>query len=413
MRDRVGLLGAGDQVAPAQIDAVDAEIGRHQVEHSLQEEIRLEAPRPAIGADRRLVGHPEVRVDLDVRHAIRPGQELADVARADRAVGAHVGAHVVVDGAAQRQDGAVARAGDLDVGRGLARVVHRHQILAPVLGPLHRAVDEARRERDQEIFRVELAARAVAAADVVLDHLDRLDRQADLTGQNPPVEERHLGGARDGELALGGVPLRHHAARFERQSVVPAGAELFAALIRRVAEGRVGVALACLEDERAVGAGCLEQQASVLARRLPLRHRRQRLDLERDRFESVLAGCNARRQHHRDRLADITHLVVRQHRLLVGLELRQRLQPHRNDRRSARHVGRRDDSLHAGAALCGRHVERDDTPVRHLAAQDHRIQQSLDGEIVQIFAAPAQEAQVLAALHRRADVGISHERPLL
>ena len=145
---------------------------RHDVEQPLAEEIGLEASRPAIGADRRLVGHPQRHVELDVGDAIRPGHELRDVARADRAVGAHIGAHVDVGVAAQRQDGAVARAGDLDVDLGLARVVHRHQVLAAVLGPLHRPVEMARRERDQEIFRIELAARAKAAADVVLDHLD-------------------------------------------------------------------------------------------------------------------------------------------------------------------------------------------------------------------------------------------------
>ena len=99
-----------------------------------------------------------------------------------------------------REDGAVARAGDLEVALGLARMVHRHQILAPVLDPFHRPLDVARRERDQEILGIELAARAEAAADVVLDHVDLLFRQADLRRQDAAVEERHLGRAIDREL---------------------------------------------------------------------------------------------------------------------------------------------------------------------------------------------------------------------
>ena len=91
---------------------------------------------------------------------------------------------------------------------------------------------------------IELAARAVAAADVVLDHLDLLDRQADLRRQDPAVEERHLGRAIDRELALGLVPRRHDAARLHGEAVVAAGAQPLAADVGRLGEGRVGVALA-------------------------------------------------------------------------------------------------------------------------------------------------------------------------
>ncbi len=44
------------------------------------------------------------------------------------------------------------------------------QVLAAVLDPLDRPAGRARRERDQEILRIEFAAHAEAAADVVLDH---------------------------------------------------------------------------------------------------------------------------------------------------------------------------------------------------------------------------------------------------
>ncbi len=114
----------------------------------------------------------------------------------------------ISDLAAQRQDGAVARAGDLQVAFRLARMVHRHQVLAPVLGPLDRTADVARRERNQEILGIELAARTEAAADVVLDHLDGVFGKPDLLGEDAPVEERHLGGARDREPARVPHPTR-------------------------------------------------------------------------------------------------------------------------------------------------------------------------------------------------------------
>src|SRR5882757_5276944 len=60
MRNRIGLLGLRYEIAPAEFHAVDAEIGRNHVDQALQKKVRLEAARPAIGADRCLVGHPKM-----------------------------------------------------------------------------------------------------------------------------------------------------------------------------------------------------------------------------------------------------------------------------------------------------------------------------------------------------------------
>ena len=87
-------LVLGDEIAPAEFDAVDAEIVRRHVEQPLAEEIRLEAARPAIGAGRRLVGEQQRHLEMDVRHAIGPGQHLRGVARRGDAVGADVGAEI-------------------------------------------------------------------------------------------------------------------------------------------------------------------------------------------------------------------------------------------------------------------------------------------------------------------------------
>src|SRR6267142_4503238 len=79
MRNRIRLLGLRDEIAPAEFQAINAEISRSHVDQPLQEEIRLEAAWPTIGADRCLVGHPKLGVDHDMRHAVGPGQELADI----------------------------------------------------------------------------------------------------------------------------------------------------------------------------------------------------------------------------------------------------------------------------------------------------------------------------------------------
>ncbi len=58
---RIRHLGFRDQVAAAELDAIDAKVPRRHVEQPLAEEIGLEAAGPAIGAGRRLVGHHQRR----------------------------------------------------------------------------------------------------------------------------------------------------------------------------------------------------------------------------------------------------------------------------------------------------------------------------------------------------------------
>ena len=168
---------------------------RHHVQEPLAKKIGLEAARPAIGADRRLVGELERDVDVDIGDAIGARHELRDIARANRAVGAHIGAHVHIGMPAQAEDRALARAGDLHVAFRFARMVQAHQVLAPVFRPFHRTAGVARGERNEKVLGIELAARPEAAADVVLHDLDRAFGQAHLLRQDAAVEEQDFGAA--------------------------------------------------------------------------------------------------------------------------------------------------------------------------------------------------------------------------
>ena len=133
----------------------------------------FETARPAIGARRRLVGDDQRHIHAHMRDAIGPGHDLRNVARRRGAVGAHIGADIGEGVAAQREDGAVARAGDLQVAFHVARVIERRQVLAPILDPLDRAAQQPRRKGNEKILGIKLAARAEAAADVVFDHAHR------------------------------------------------------------------------------------------------------------------------------------------------------------------------------------------------------------------------------------------------
>ena len=260
LRQRIGHVGFGDQIAAAEFDAVDAEIGRHHVEQPLAAEIRLEAARPAIGARRRLVGHHHGHVHAHMGDAIGPGHDLRNIARRGGAVGAHIGAEIGIGVAAQREDGAVAAAGDFEIACGIARVAERHQILAPVLGPLHRAADDTRRERNQKILRIKFAARAETAADVVFQHAHRCLGQLHHLRQRAAVVERHLADAGDRHALFRGVPVGDQAARLHRHRAVALHLEMLAADVRRILERRIGVAARGRDGAGDVAAGFFEQE---------------------------------------------------------------------------------------------------------------------------------------------------------
>src|SRR5205814_2008646 len=122
------------------------------------------------------------------------------------AIGAHVGAHIGTRPRTDAADRAVALARDLDLAVGLARVVAGDEVLAARLDPSHRPAELARRERDEKVVRIELAAHAERAAGVALDHADVGFRHAEERREDPPAEERRFGRAPDGYALFLAIP---------------------------------------------------------------------------------------------------------------------------------------------------------------------------------------------------------------
>jgi hypothetical protein len=88
-------------------------------------------------------------------------------------MGADVGALVVPELVVDCEQPSVAVDARLDPVGLLARVVGADQVLAPVLDPFDRAPEPQRRDADQHVLRIELAADAEAAADMRLVHAHR------------------------------------------------------------------------------------------------------------------------------------------------------------------------------------------------------------------------------------------------
>ena len=264
LADVEGHLLRGDEIAPPDVGRIDAEIARRHVDQSFAKEIGLDASRAAVGSRWRLVGDVSIDRAGEVRNTVRPRQKLGTPRRRRAAGAARIGADVDRDLAAQPQDDAVAVAGDLEIAGRLARVVGGQEMLAPILHPFDRAVELPRDERDQKVFRVELAAHAEAAAGVGHLHDHRAFGQARACRQRRAVEERHLGDAGHGHAGAGFVPDRDEPACLHRDGGVALHAEGLAPDVRRRPERRLGVAAADA-DAGMIGAGILVDERGRLA----------------------------------------------------------------------------------------------------------------------------------------------------
>jgi hypothetical protein len=240
---------------------------------------------------------------------------LRQGARLDQPIGADIGPEIDKDLAAQAEDRAVAAAGDLDLAIRLARMVHRRQMLTPVLEPADRAAHMPRGERNQEVLGIELATSAKAAANIVLDQIHLGRRQAQHRRHGIAIEERHLCRAEHRHPALYRIPFGKHAARLHRQRRMALDREPLALDVVGIAKRRVGIAFDPGKDHRGVCAGFFKQQDIASPRSLPIGDGRQLLDVECDRADPVLGQRRAVTQHDRDRLADIANPVGRDHRL--------------------------------------------------------------------------------------------------
>ena len=256
---------------------------------------------------------------------------------------------------------------------------------------------------NEEVLGIELAAHAEGAADVAFDHGDGVFREHELRGEDAPDREGNLRGAVDRQMTARRIPVREQPARFHRHRGVALHPEALAPHVRRVLERGVGVAAHRGQRRGAVRRRAVDQQSVVRARS---GGRRQRFDIELDRFQRIFGRRRAVGDDDRDRLADIADLAVRNDRLLVGLERRHLLLPQRNCRHRAErreHIRRRDHGMHAAAGERGRFVDGSDAAMRHRAAQDRGMQETVAHDVVDILAAAAQEPQILDALDRAAD----------
>ncbi|MCO5546661.1 hypothetical protein L7F22_000095 [Adiantum nelumboides] len=301
-----------EQVAPAQLDRVDAQLGGRDVDQPLQVGGGLRASRAAEGAHRGGVGQCGDGVVAQVRDVVDAGRHEVGGAQRERAAEAGVGPGVPDHPHAQAGHPAVAGQPQLVVGDLAAAVRHRDEVLGPGLDPGQRPAQRpGGGDGHGGVLGEHPGLGAEPAADVRGDHPDLVGLQPGQSGELGAEAVRHLGGDVHGEREVGGGGVRDDRValhRDGRDALVhhPRADDDLGAVERVAGPPLAGGQVAALVGEL--------QRGVVGERGLDVGDRGQRVVVDLDELGGVDGGGAALGDDQRHRLADEPHPVGRQRR---------------------------------------------------------------------------------------------------
>ena len=204
-------------VAPPELEGIDAGVARRDVEHELASD-GLEHPRAAVRAATRGVGDHTRARPTHLPDLVGAGKKPQD-ARA--AASGRVRTQVVDVLHLHRGDDAVVVERDRHLCLLGTRVRRGDEVLVTVLRPLHRTAEQTRRERERGLLAPDVDLLPERAPDVGHDDVHLRDGKAEESGEVIPRGVRALARDPDRHVTPGGIPTRHRAAGLHRHRDVP------------------------------------------------------------------------------------------------------------------------------------------------------------------------------------------------
>ena len=410
----VGELVGLDEVGAAHLGAVLAEVGRDRVHRPLHHEAALRPAGTAVGRDDDGVGVERLEDDAVVEGLVGAEQLRRGDDRDDQPV-RRVRAVVVPELDVEAEHAAVVVEADLDVVHLRALVGRGDEVLAAVLGELHRPAQRHRGQRDEELLGPRVVdLHAEAAADVGGDHVDLGEVEAELGGDAAAHAGRGLGRRPHGEAGGVGVPARDGAAALHRRTGRPLDVELERQGVRGLGDGGAGVAVLLLHPRPHVAGHVVVDEAVGRAGRGDADDRLEVVVRDADPGHCVLGDVAVDGDHEGDGLADVVHLVLRQGvlRAAVG-ERRVRDEQRQGLGHRVHEVVVRPDGQHALDVEHVGDVDVGDPRVGVRRAQHRGVQQPrvVGEQVVDVAALAAQEALVLDARDLRAEELGGHWSP--
>ena len=407
--DGAGQLFGGNQVAPADLDRIDAEAVRGGVHQPLADEARLEPPGRAVGRGGRLVGQADVAGRPERRHPVEAGQRAHRAVGHAHPVGPEIGALVVPDLGLQGEDASLGVDGEAGLVALLAALVGGHKVFLAVLDPLDRACETPRGQQHQQVLGIELAANPEPAPDMALEQVDALRREPQHPHQGLLVAVRDLGRAVELQPVARGVVDPDRAARLHRDAGMPPGPEVEGDHLMGLREPRPGIAEG-MGEQRRLGAETGRELAGLLVRP---GNRRQRVVVDLDQLGRVLGEIGGPGEHGGHRLPDIARAVLRQHVLAIGLEGLDLAVGTEVDGRDVGDVGAGPHRMNPRHRQRGRGIDGPDLRVGVRRADDPHVELAGEVDVAGEAPPPGDQRRILDPRERPAEQAfvVAHRGP--
>ena len=212
------------QIGEAHRGAVAAGLAGDEIHHPLDDEHGLRLARPAVRRDGNAVRVDAVEGDLDVGDAVR-AREHGGAQQWHDQPARRVGARVVHESIAQRQEPALVVESDLDRMDLRALLGRRQHVLQTVLEPPHGSAETQCQEGDQDVLGIDDQLGAEAPAHVRRHHAHPMRLQPEQLADELPHLVRDLRRRPHREELGDGVVLGDEPARLHRLTAGPADAQ--------------------------------------------------------------------------------------------------------------------------------------------------------------------------------------------
>ena len=397
-----------------EVEAIDLQLVRHDVHQPFDQVRRFGSAGAAVRVGRHLVRVDADDLEPDRRNLVAAREHEARERRHGRREQLQVRAKIGNRRRLQAEDSAVVLHRHFVVTDLIAAMNRGGGVLAARLDPLHWRAQAHREMRAQRLFGVHVQLRAEPAADFRRHDAQLRFGDAEHVRQQRPQQMRDLRRRPQRQRPFAAVVGRDDGARLDRHRRQPLMIETVLDDPVGVPERRVDVAAAVHDmRERDVGAHVrMRQRRSALQRFHGVDDGRQRVVVDLDGVDRVAGDVRVGRDRDGDGVTDEVDAIAGEHgvarRFQIGDGCRAR-------HRAARivDVGAGEDRDDARNGFRGRRLDAADARVRVRTAQDARVQQTGEPEIVGVGAEPLDEARILDALHRTADVRsrVRHGRP--
>ena len=197
------------------------------------------------------------------------------------------------------------------------------QMFTPVFDPAHRTFEPHRQISKADLFAEQDALVAKSTADIGRDDADHALIDAETFGKTVSDDVRHLRRGIDHDLLRLIVPIGHHAAAFDGRHALPCGAQRSLEFDSRVLCGRLEIDVdECFKENVLRPMSVYERRTGIAGAR-HVDDGRQFFEIERDELGEILGLRTSVGDTGSKRLANMTHLVARQHWLHRATKTRQ------------------------------------------------------------------------------------------